>query len=81
MISALSEMNVPPEQMPYTEPLVADLLIAYAFDLPGLFQILTKADLQRLDLTPGELRRIALTNLRGQVSLLRVRCGKNKGRL
>jgi uncharacterized protein YtpQ (UPF0354 family) len=67
MLPALSEMKIPPEQLPYTEPLVADLLVAYAFDLPALFQIITKADLQRLDLTPGELRRIALTNLRPQV--------------
>ena len=34
MLAALREMDVPEDQWPLTEPLVGDLLIAYAFDLP-----------------------------------------------
>jgi hypothetical protein len=38
-LAALRQMQIPADQMPYTEPLVADLLVAYAFDLPDSFQM------------------------------------------
>lgn len=47
MFAALDETNVPPDERPFTEPLVADLLVAYAFDLPKVFQMFKRSDLQR----------------------------------
>ena len=63
-VSALAEMGIPEDQRPVTEPLVADLLVTYAFDLPESFQMVTRHDLERLSISPGELRSIALENLR-----------------
>src|SRR5262249_23307121 len=40
-LKSLRDMDVPDDQMPVTEPLVADLLVTYAFDLPGMFQMVT----------------------------------------
>ena len=71
MLAALDEMNVPPDELPFTEPLVADLLVAYAFDLPETFQMFKRSDLQRLGLTAAELRDIALSNLRRQLPTLK----------
>lgn len=68
MLAALGEMDIPPNELPFTEPLVADLLVAYAFDLPGMFQMIRKADLELFDLTPSELRLIAVRNLRRQIT-------------
>jgi uncharacterized protein YtpQ (UPF0354 family) len=68
MLAALGEINVPQNELPFTEPLVADLLIAYSFDLPGMFQMVKVSDLQRLGLTPQELQDIALENLRMQLT-------------
>ena len=48
MLPAIGEMNVPPDELPITEHLVGDLLVAYAFDPPGMFQMFKESDLQRL---------------------------------
>ena len=71
MLAALDKMNVPPDELPFTEPLVADLLVAYAFDLPETFQMFKRSDLQRLGLTATELHEIALSNLRRQLTNLK----------
>ena len=68
MLAALTENNIPANQFPITEPLVADLLVAYAFDMPGFFQMVTGADLQRLALTTAELRPLAVKNLRSRMT-------------
>jgi len=71
MLVQMREMDVPPNEVPFTESLVADLLLAYAFDLPGMFRMVKESDLQRLGLTPSALRAIALKNLRSQVAKIK----------
>lgn len=68
MLAALSEKKIPADQLPITEPLVADLVVSYAFELPEAFQLVTQADLQRLGMTKNDLRPIALKNLRRQLT-------------
>jgi uncharacterized protein YtpQ (UPF0354 family) len=57
-------MDVPKDRLPYTEPLVADLLVTYAFDLPGMFQMANRADFAELGIRPEEARAIAVANLK-----------------
>jgi uncharacterized protein YtpQ (UPF0354 family) len=66
-LKALREMDVPKDQMPVTEPLVADLLVTYAFDLPGMFQMVTYDAMKVLGIAPKEFRQLALTNLKRQL--------------
>lgn len=66
-LAALRERGIPADQMPATEPLVADLLVTYAFDLPAMFRMASIADLDRLALRPSEARALAIANLRRQV--------------
>jgi uncharacterized protein YtpQ (UPF0354 family) len=56
-----------PGSLPVTQPLIADLLITYAFDLPHVFQMFTERDRQRLALSIDELRDKAIENLRKQL--------------
>lgn len=60
----LRQMVKNEDDMPATEPLVADLLITYAFDLPERFQMVSGRDVKRLGLSPEELRATAVTNLK-----------------
>jgi uncharacterized protein YtpQ (UPF0354 family) len=55
------------EDKPYTEPLVGDLLVIYAFDLPETFQMVRIGDLGDMDVAPSELRGIAVENLKSRV--------------
>lgn len=66
-LEATQSMNLPPESEPVTEPLVGDLLVTYAFDLPHAFQMVTGADLERLGLSREEMRAIAIDNVREQL--------------
>jgi uncharacterized protein YtpQ (UPF0354 family) len=66
-LGALRDRGVPHDQMPVTEPLVADLLVTYAFDLPEMFKMASGVDLQRLSIAHAELRPLALANLRRQM--------------
>jgi len=72
MLDFLNQQNIPPQELPSTQPLVADLLVAYAFDLPAAFQMVTIADLQRLELSADELHQIALANLRKHIDDVRI---------
>jgi uncharacterized protein YtpQ (UPF0354 family) len=65
--AALKELNVPEDQLPFTEPLVADLLVAYAFDLPGMFAMANGASISELGIAPGEVRSLAIANLKRQL--------------
>jgi uncharacterized protein YtpQ (UPF0354 family) len=73
MLAALAKAGAPPDQLPFTEPLVSDLLIAYAFDLPGVFQMVKVSDLPQLGLTPQELRDLAIENLKRQLTDIRAK--------
>ncbi|MEO6809566.1 MAG: DUF1444 family protein, partial [Isosphaeraceae bacterium] len=66
-LNALRDRGIPHDQMPVTEPLVADLLITYAFDLPGMFKMASLTDLTRLSIEPAELRELAIANLKRQL--------------
>jgi uncharacterized protein YtpQ (UPF0354 family) len=50
---------------PVERRLVADLLIFYAFDVGGHYEIVSYGDLERLGVTTDELHNRALLNLRG----------------
>jgi len=65
--AALKGMNIPQDDLPYTEPLVADLLVAYAFDLPGMFQMASRSAIAQLGIRPEETRGIAIDNLKRQL--------------
>lgn len=67
MLAELARMGYPQDQWPVTEPLVADLIISYAFDLPQTFQMVQPDDLKELGIQPGELRAIAVDNIKKQV--------------
>ncbi len=55
-----------PGSMPVTEPLVADLLITYALDLPGAFKMFSEREFEKSGLTREQLRATAIANLRKQ---------------
>ncbi len=52
------------QSTPVTEPLVADLLVAYAFDYPQFFRIFSHGDMDEHGLTVSEVRAAAMNNLR-----------------
>jgi uncharacterized protein YtpQ (UPF0354 family) len=53
--------------MPVTEPLVGELLITYAQDLPGAFKMFSERELEKSGLTRQQLRSVAVENLRKQL--------------
>jgi uncharacterized protein YtpQ (UPF0354 family) len=71
-LSVYDQMGAAAEDRPVTEPFAADLLVTYAFDLPEMFQMVSVRDCNELELSPGELRAIALTNLRKQLPSVQV---------
>lgn len=66
-LNSLHELQIRHDQMPVTEPLVGNLLITYCFDLPGIFQMVTYADLTRIGISRYELNPISIANLRQRV--------------
>jgi len=64
---ALKQAGAPPDQWPVTEPLVGNLLVAYAFDLPAGFVMVRPQDLAQLGLSPDQLRKLSLDNLRREM--------------
>ena len=72
-LAAVRELGAGPADTPVTEPVVADLLVTYAFDLPGLFQMLTPRDMKDLGLTLDQVRAAAVTNLRQQIGNIQIK--------
>lgn len=66
-LAAVKSIGAGPEDMPVTEPFVADLLVTYAFDLPGMFQMFTHRDMKELGLTIPQVRTTAVANLKSQI--------------
>ena len=64
---ALAGLHVPADQQPVSDPFVGDLVIAYVFDLPGAFQMVSTEDLVRLDLHREVLLPLAMQNLQPQM--------------
>src|SRR5438046_4794913 len=67
-LAALSAMKIPPQDLPVTEPLVGDLLITYAFDLPSAFMMCPVREMSRMGLSLAQLRARAVANLRPQAA-------------
>jgi uncharacterized protein YtpQ (UPF0354 family) len=63
-LDQLRASGIPEEQMPVVEPLVGDLLVTYAFDMPDTFVMATPPLLAKAGVPPGSPRELALTNLR-----------------
>ena len=66
-LAAVASTGMPAADKPYTEPLVGDLLVTYAFDLPETFQMVRKGDAAELGLAPQQLRETAVANLMSRV--------------
>ncbi len=66
-LAAVASTGMPEDDRPYTEPLVGDLLVTYAFDLPEMFQMVRNRDLAELKLEPSRLREAAVANLKSRV--------------
>ena len=67
LLTQLRENGVPEDQLPVTEPLVGDLMVAYAFDLPDTLVSVASRHLTELGIDAQSLRRISMENLRRQV--------------
>ena len=61
---AMKKMKIPADQLPFSEPLVADLVVAYAFDLPGMFQMASLDSILELGIQKEDIRSVAIENLR-----------------
>lgn len=73
----LEKAGVPDYQRPFTLRFVADLVVTYAFDVPGMFRMVTPADLERLRLPVEELREVALSNLQREIPDIGMRQGQH----
>ena len=60
---ALRERGIPAEQMPPTAPLVGELLVTYAFDLPEQFVMASASNLARAGISLDEVHALATRNL------------------
>ena len=66
-LAALRDVGTGVDDTPVTEPLVADLLITYAFELPEAFQMVGPSDCKQLGVAREQLRGIAIANLKRQI--------------
>jgi hypothetical protein len=57
-------LRLAPERTPVLEPLLSDLYVAYAFDLPDSYRLVTPSDCADLGMKPEDLRLQAMVNLR-----------------
>jgi len=71
-LAGLSQAGVPPEQLPITEPLVGDLVVAYAFDFPSGFMMVRPEDAAQLNVAQDQLRKLSLDNLKKQMPQIAV---------
>jgi hypothetical protein len=62
-------MNVPAAEVPFTQPLAGDLLVAYAVDIPGAFRMISTGEVAALEVTHARLHEVAAENLRRGVHL------------
>jgi uncharacterized protein YtpQ (UPF0354 family) len=66
-LEAVVSTGMGDDDKPFTEPLVGDLLVTYAFDLPDTFQMVRRGDLTEINVAASDLRGIAVENLRSRV--------------
>lgn len=72
MIQSLLKQGVPKDQLPFTQPLVGDLVISYAFDGPEMLRMASRNDLDELGLSDQEVRSLALSNMKRLVPKMEV---------
>ncbi len=60
------------DQMPYSEPFVADLIITYAFDMPESFQAVSIDNLNEMNLPFEDVFPLAMENFTNQLEELSV---------
>ena len=70
-LKALQRRNIPTDHAPYTEPLAADLLVTFAFDLPGTYLMASNADIRQLGVPVAEVRALAVANLKRQIPTIK----------
>lgn len=63
----LLRQEVSDDQMPIIDPIAGDLAVVYVFDLPQGFVMVSEMRKRELGLTTGQLRQVALQNLRRQM--------------
>ena len=51
-------------ESPVVEPLAGELIVMYAFDLPGRFEFVTRRDCGKFGIAPEDLRSLSVRNLR-----------------
>jgi uncharacterized protein YtpQ (UPF0354 family) len=61
-----------PGAMPVTEPLVGDLIVTYAIDMPGMFKMFSQREFEKSGLSKQELRATAVANLRKNLPRLKL---------
>jgi uncharacterized protein YtpQ (UPF0354 family) len=66
-LDAVAPTGMGDDDRPFTEPLVGDLLVTYAFDLPDTFQMVRRGNLAEINVAPSDLRKIAVENLMSRV--------------
>lgn len=66
-LEAVASTEMEDADKPVTEPLVGDLLVTYAFDLPDTFLMVRRGDLAEINVAASDLREIAIENLRARV--------------
>jgi len=57
-----------PDDLPLTQPLAGDLVVAYAIELPGMFRMMNRADLASFGLSLDALHAVAVANVRRKVT-------------
>src|SRR5689334_3827492 len=65
--AGLSQSGMPADQLPITEPLVGNLVVSYAFDLPQGLLLVRQQDLAQLGIPADGVRKVALENLKKQM--------------
>lgn len=61
-LESLKQMDIPDNQMPFVEPFVSNLVITYAFDFPERFQMVTRQDMEKLNIAENQILDLALQN-------------------
>jgi uncharacterized protein YtpQ (UPF0354 family) len=70
--SDATPIDLPPEDLPVSRPLVADLITLYAEDFPDRFVFVSQRRMEQLRLTPNELHALALENLSGRLPEIQI---------
>jgi hypothetical protein len=70
---------LPEKDTPIFEELTAELLVAYVFDLPGMFRYVSPGDCARLQLPADGLRRLAVRNLTRRRARPQIKQGRAAG--